>query len=52
MAYNYNFNPQAINQQQQQNVQPQQVPETLYDHTETSREKDVIKEHIDKLKKL
>ena len=26
--------------------------ETLYDHTETSREKDVIKEHIDKLKKL
>lgn len=26
--------------------------ETLYDHTETPREKDVIKEHIDKLKKL
>lgn len=26
MAYNYNFNPQAINQQPQQNVQPQQVP--------------------------
>ena len=26
MAYNYNFNPQAINQQQQQNVQQQQIP--------------------------
>lgn len=26
--------------------------ETLYDHTETPREKDVIKEHIEKLKKL
>lgn len=26
--------------------------ETLYDHAETAREKDVIKEHIDKLKKL
>ena len=26
MAYNYNFNPQAISQQPQQNVQPQQVP--------------------------
>lgn len=26
MAYNYNFNPQAINQQPQQNVQQQQIP--------------------------
>lgn len=26
--------------------------ETLYDHTETPREKDVIKEHIEKLRKL
>lgn len=26
--------------------------ETLYDHTETPKEKDVIKEHIDKLKRL
>ncbi len=26
--------------------------ESLYDHAETSREKDVIKEHIEKLKKL
>ena len=26
--------------------------ETLYDHTETQREKDVIHEHIDKLKKI
>ena len=26
--------------------------ETLYDHTETQREKDVIHEHIEKLKRI